>query len=251
MFNKVLIISDNPHLCKEFYGIIAKKNWPEVDFTFSISPFSKMENFNIADGVAIEVNDLRDAQTIERIKANYNLIFSIHCKQIFPADLVSAVKCINIHPGYNPVNRGWYPQVFAIINKVPVGATIHEIDEKLDHGSIIARAFVEKSAYDTSESLYNKIIAKEIELLEEHLERILHNNYQTIIPEEEGNLYLKKDFNALLQLDLEEQTTVGALIDRLRALTHGAYDNAYFIDPISGKKIYVGLRLKPETDGED
>lgn len=251
MFSNVLIISDNPHLCKEFYGIISKTQRPEVTFTFAISPFSKKENFNISDGIAIEVFDLRDSDTIVRIKAQYDLIFSIHCKQIFPADLVRSVKCINIHPGYNPINRGWYPQVFAIINNAPVGATIHEIDEKLDHGNIIARAFVEKSNFDTSESLYNKIIAKEIELLEEHLESILRNDYTTITPEAEGNLYLKKDFNELLKLDLEEETTVGALIDKLRALTHGAYDNAYFIDPASGNKIYVGIRLKSEEDGKD
>jgi methionyl-tRNA formyltransferase len=156
------------------------------------------------------------------------------------------VKCINIHPGFNPINRGWYPQVFSIINKLPVGATIHEIDEKLDHGNIIAREFVNKESYDTSESLYNKIVDKEIELLELNIENIISGNFKVTVPEEEGNLNLKKDFNKLLELDLEEQISVGDLINRLRALTHGDFNNAYFIDPSTGKKIFIRINLKPE-----
>lgn len=249
MHDKVLIISDNPQLCIAFQSIIAKKRLNDVAFTFATSPFSDVSHFNLGP-IPIEALDLRDSDTIAKIKSSFSLVFSIHCKQIFPAELVQSVKCINIHPGYNPINRGWYPQVFAIINKVPVGATIHEIDEKLDHGKIIARAFVQQDRFDTSETLYNKITAMEIALLDDHLEAILHDQYATINPEDEGNLYLKKDFNALLQLDLNEKMTIGDCIDRLRALTHGAYDNAYFIDPKSGQKVYVGIRLKPETDGK-
>ena len=158
-------------------------------------------------------------------------------------DLISKLKCINIHPGYNPYNRGWYPQVFSIIHNLPIGATIHEIDEKLDHGAIIDREIVEKYSYDTSETLYNRILTKEIELLEKNIESIIFNTYQVIIPESEGNLSLKKDFNDLLELDLDESTTVRKVIDKLRALTHGNYNNAYFIDDITGQKIYIGVTL--------
>ena len=54
---------------------------------------------------------------------------------------------------------------------------------------------------------------------------------------------LKKDFNDLLELDLDESTTVRKVIDKLRALTHGNYNNAYFIDDITGQKIYIGVTL--------
>ena len=178
----------------------------------------------------------------------YDLIFSVHCKQLFPSDLVKSVKCINIHPGYNPINRGWYPQVFAILNDTPIGATIHEIDEKLDHGAIIVRSYVEKNNFDTSETLYNKIINKEIELFDLMLDSILNNSYVAFPIENEGNLHLKKDFNALLHLDLNEKTTMGDCIKKLRALTHGDFKNAYFLDSDTGKKIFVSLKLKPESN---
>lgn len=248
MFKNALIISDNLALCKQFYSIIEKKKISTTQFTFSTSPFTDKESFVVSDDVEVKVFNLKDQKAIDEIIDNFDLVFSIHCKQIFPPDLVSKVKCINVHPGYNPINRGWYPQVFAIINDYQIGATIHEIDTELDNGHIIARAFVNKQVYDTSESLYNKVIAKEIELLEAHLESILDNTYEAFEPESESNLFLKKDFNQLLHLDLNEETTVGKVIDKLRALTHGSYSNAYFIDEKTGKKIYVGIQLKPEQD---
>lgn len=250
VFKNVLIISDNLPLCKQFHAIIKKKGISTTQFTFSTSPFTNKDSFIVADGIETKVFNLKEQIAIDTIIETYDLVFSIHCKQIFPPDLVAKVKCINVHPGYNPINRGWYPQVFAIINDYQIGATIHEIDKELDNGHIIARAFVEKRVYDTSETLYNKVIAKEIELLEEHLDSILNNSYEAFAPETESNLFLKKDFNNLLHLDLNEETTVGKVIDKLRALTHGSYSNAYFIDEKTGKKIYVGIQLKPEDDGK-
>lgn len=248
MYKDVLVISDNLSLCKRFIEIIERKKISNCLFTFSISPFSNKEDFNILNGESIKVFDLKSHEHIEFIKSNYDLVFSIHCKQIFPVELINYLKCINIHPGFNPINRGWYPQVFSIINKTPIGATIHEIDKELDHGFIIDREQVDKTSFDTSGTLYNKIIDKEIELLENNIEKIIYNNYEVIEPESEGNLFLKKDFNKLLELDLNEQVSVGNLIDRLRALTHGDFRNAYFVDPNSQKKIFVNIELTPEDN---
>ena len=77
--------------------------------------------------------------------------------------------------------------------------------------------------------------------------KILNDEYKITLPEEEGNLYLKRDFNNLLELDLKERVSIGDFIDKLRALTHGDFNNAYFFDPESGKKIFVGIKLKPEN----
>lgn len=248
MYKNALIISDNLYLCKRIIEIIQRKKISNCFFTFSISPFSKKDDFNGLMVDEINVFDLKNMEHISFIKSNFDLIFSIHCKQIFPFEILSYVKCINIHPGYNPINRGWYPQVFSIIQNLPIGATIHEIDEKIDHGFIIDREQVNKTSFDTSETLYNKILDKEIELIENNIENIIENNYKVIEPENEGNLYLKKDFKNLLELDLNEQVSVGNIIDRLRALTHGDFKNAYFVDPNTQKKVFVKIKLTPEDN---
>lgn len=246
MYNKVLVISDNVFLCKKFLKIVSDLKFNDVEWSFAISPFSNPADFLKEINKNIYVYDLKDNKDIEVILKKYDLIFSIHCKQIFPPILVDNIKCINVHPGYNPINRGWYPQVFSIIHDLPIGATIHEIDNDLDHGNIIARAFVKKEITDTSLSLYNKVVDKEIELIRENLTSIIKSTYELTKPENEGNVYLKKDFNSLCKLDLEEKVTVFELINKLRALSHGKFKNAYFIDKETQKKVFVNVNLEIE-----
>lgn len=246
MYNKILIISDNLSLCNEVKNLFLKHKKKSLSVNFSISPFSDKLIFSDKLNKSIQVFDMRNDNDVNHILNNYDLIISIHCKQIFPPRIINNIKCINIHPGYNPINRGWYPQVFAINQNLPVGATIHEMDNQLDNGNIIARAFVEKEITDTSETLYNKIVKKEIELLSMSLESIIENSYKSFKPEHEGRLYLKKDFRDLCELNLNERFTTIQFINRLRALSHGEFKNAFFIDPSTGKKVYLSINLKSE-----
>lgn len=243
-YTKPLVISDNVYLCKKFTEIITELELSI--FEFSISPYSDIQEFKNQLG-NIQVYNLKKSSDTAQIIKNYDLVISMHCKQIFPAQLLKAVKCINVHPGYNPVNRGWYPQVFAIANNLQVGATIHEMDEQLDHGNIIIRELVKKEMYDTSLTLYNKIIHKELELLRLMLPKILADEYHTFEPENEGNLFLKKDFEQLKEIKLDEPTTALQVINQLRATTHGAFKNAYFINPETGKKVFVSINLEHEA----
>lgn len=179
------------------------------------------------------------------IISTYDLVLSIHCKQIFPPELVGGVRCVNVHPGLNPYNRGWFPQVFSIINGLPSGVTIHEIDNELDHGPIIAQREYRIQSWDTSGSAYAKIMAVEKELVLEHFAAIRDQTYNAVSPQEEGNLNYKKDFDKLKHIDLSQRGTFGEFIDRLRALTHDDFRNAYFIDA-SGTKVFVRISLEPE-----
>ena len=88
----------------------------------------------------------------------------------------------------------------------------------------------------------------EIELLDKNLDNIIENNYKTIIPENAGNLYLKKDFNNLCHIDLNEEGRFIDFINRLRALTHFEFKNAYFIDPETKEKVYISLNITNERE---
>lgn len=247
MYRKVLIVSDNLYLCKEFIEIIENNNFSNCTFSFATSPFSNIEDFNSSTNITFKVLNLKNKESIAYILRNFDLVFSIHCKQLFPDKLVQNMKCINIHPGYNPINRGWYPQVFAIINNTSIGATIHEIDTKIDHGPIIDRRLVDTFVTDTSEILYKRILDAEIQLLKDNLHTIIDGSYSTFLPEADGELKLKKDFKDLCQLDLAEKMTTLEFINLLRALTHGKFKNAFFIDPITQGKVYISVNLKSDS----
>ena len=204
-----------------------------------------IDTYQSPNGTIEGVPHLHVRDQVTSIIDKYDLVLSIHCKQIFPDELVIGSRCVNVHPGLNPHNRGWFPQVFSIINGLPSGVTIHEIDNELDHGPIIAQKEYTIQPWDTSGSAYAKIMALEKELLMEHFASIRNQTYMAIPPEEEGNLNYKKDFNKLKHIDMNQQGTFGEFINRLRALTHDNYNNAYYIEP-SGKKVFVKLQLELE-----
>ena len=242
---KVLFVIDNVTQYERLKSLLASKARTDIQYTFKHSIVKSTiwghEDFKNRSDAVIDVK-----KDIEYIKSNYQLVISVHCFQFFPKELVKTVRCVNVHPGYNPINRGWYPQVFAIIHDLPIGATVHEMDEKLNNGPIIARELVDKYVWDTSESLYNRVLEKEISLFDRYFEQILDGSYQSIIPEGKGNMFKKGDFKNLCELEMEKIGTFREFFNRLRALSHGSYNNAFFIDNDTGKKIYLKLAISYE-----
>jgi methionyl-tRNA formyltransferase len=238
-YKRILVVTDNYYLFTNFVKLIERLKLSRNAFTFTCtSKAGEKANENL-----LKIDVKKD---YKKLINEYDLIISLHCKQIFPKELVTSVRCINIHPGFNPYNRGWYPQVFSIINKLPAGATIHEMDEYIDHGKILAQKKVAINNWDTSLDVYNKVINAEFELLEENIVQVLNNKIAGIESIEEGNYNSLSDFKDLLEIDLNETLTAQTFIDRLRALTHGDFNNAYFVDPATGKKVYVKLHLQVE-----
>lgn len=175
----------------------------------------------------------------------FDLGFSVHCKQIFPKDLVHGVTCINIHPGLNPFNRGWFPQVFSILNKMPAGATIHIMDEDIDHGSILYQKEICIKDWDTSKDVYEKILDAEFELFSENISDILSGKYTSKPMGSVGNYNSIEDYRELLELDLGKEMKLGDAIDLLRALTHAPYKNAYFMTK-DKKKVHLSIEMSIE-----
>ncbi len=234
----VFLLSDNKKMFFEIKRILGSIADLHVDFYCSPESQKTFEN-EISKKLITPKNIKRNFAILAR---TYDLGISCHSKQIFPPDLVKSVRCINIHPGFNPHNRGWYPQIFSIINGFPAGATIHEMDPKIDHGAVIVQEQVEIFSNDTSLSLYNRILKKEVELLEININRILRNEYTPSPLENDGNFNTKQDFRKLCEIDLDRKVTYREAINKLRALSHDPYSNAYFYDK-DGRKIYISIKL--------
>lgn len=244
-FRSILVISDNEAILREFTRLIGEEKLRDSrTLAFACHYNNAALRGRTINGHRIEPLDVKADPA--RISRDYDLVISAHCKQLFPAALTKACTCINIHPGLNPHNRGWYPQVFSILNHLPLGATIHEIDEQLDHGRIIDQEEVEVHPSDTSLSAYERVQQAEFRLLKKNLPSILDHTYATTEVKGEGNLNLKRDFEQLREINLDEKVTFGEAIDRLRALTHPPFKNAYFIDPKTQKKIWVQVTLEEE-----
>lgn len=244
---KVMILTDNEFIYNNFRELVRNKEYGDINFDYFFSESNKAFKKKY---VGSDFKPINLKHKVNEVANNYHLIISLHCKQLFPEELVKVVRCINVHPGFNPYNRGWFPQVFSIINKFPAGVTIHEIDEQLDHGMIIVQKEIDILNWETSYDVYKKIQDAEIQLLKMHLRDILDNNYQAKIPLHEGNINLKKDFNALCEIDLNKTVTFRQAIDYLRAMSFEGYKNAYFYDE-SGKKVFVEINLEVERKNDN
>ena len=238
----VCVITDNLYIFEHFQGLAAKKPLG-ASFDFFYAPWNR--DFKARFGENGAIRPLRIKEQDERFFSRYDLFISLHCKQLFPDELVNNHLCINVHPGFNPYNRGWFPQVFGIMNHLPVGVTIHKMDTELDHGPILWQKRLELRGDDTSKEVYDRILATEMELMEEHLEDLLSGNYTLTPMSEEGNLNTKQDFDALREIRMDKPATYGEVIDYLRAMTHAPYKNAFFRDR-DGKKVYVSVKLEKE-----
>lgn len=245
---RICVITDNEFLYGKFKEIIMDMAYAKYHFEFYYSWGNKEFGERYKDNRNFLPINLREEG--DGFYSQYDLFLSLHCKQLFPGRLVDCYRCVNVHPGYNPYNRGWFPQVFSILNQKPAGVTIHEMDRKLDHGAIICQEYVPIHPYDTSWNAYKRIQDMEVKMLDRHLIDIIEKNYITTDMLSEGNVNTKADFEKLCLIDLGKKATYGEVIDLLRATTFAGYDNAYFMDQ-EGNKIYVSISLKKADDGTE
>lgn len=237
----ILVLSDNPCLLACFQRLVAER----VDYVFDYA--YSYNNKSPSSLVAMGCRPLNIRSEADRLATSYRLAISIHCKQIFPRVLVERIRCVNLHPGLNPHNRGWYPQVFSILDGSPLGATLHEMVPEIDRGPVIAQIEVEVFDHDTSRTAYERVQRAELELLTRWIDRVISGDYEVTITSE-GNYNSISDFKDLCRLDLDSTMSLGSAIRLLRALSHPPFRNAYYIGG-DGRRVYLTLSLEQEGRG--
>ena len=101
-------------------------------------------------------------------------------------------KSLNLHPSLLPKYRGASPIQTAILNgEKTTGITIMKIDEKMDHGPIIAQQETDIKPDDTYESLESRLSEEVTKLLIEILPRYFKNKIKPKIQDEDNATYTK------------------------------------------------------------
>jgi len=238
---RILVVTDNGLILQQFRKIV-EELCPDDNFEYRRS-FQSHRAKLYEEGIR-ELNEIDVKSQCDVITQSYDLVMSLHCKQIFPAKLVNTITCVNVHPGYNPINRGWYPQVFALAYGDRIGATIHLMDEGVDSGRIIDRMFVDVYDDDTSKEVYERVLEAEMTLVRKNIQSIISGEFVTQNPGDGGAYHSRRDFDSLCHLDLDQKMTMREAINRLRALSHGAYKNAWFESPAG--RVYVSVSFSRE-----
>lgn len=156
--------------------------------------------------------------------------------------------CVNLHPGYLPYNRGAYPNVWSIIDGTPAGVALHQIDEGVDTGDILARAPVAVAPSDTGETLYKKLEEACFELFCEAWPLAREGRLQPVPQDGPGTVHRIADVRQIDAIDLEATYTARRLIDILRARTFPPYRGAFFCT--EGRKVLVEVKLTEVSESE-
>lgn len=177
------------------------------------------------------------------------LIVSAGHRSIVPDEIlrIPDLGAVNVHPSYLPYNRGANSNVWSILKDEPAGVSIHYMTTEVDAGPIIGRREVPVFPDDTGDTLYQRLETEQFDLFVETWPSIRDGTADTISQElGSGTHFYKEDFTNLFELDLEEKTTAGDFLDRLRALTFPPYTNAYFEK--DGEKYYVEVEITPASE---
>jgi len=109
-------------------------------------------NYPITDNLIELKNKIKDLKPDLGVVVAYGKIIPQEILEAFPDG------CLNLHPSLLPKYRGASPITAALLHgDQETGVTIIKLDEKMDHGPIIAQATVKIAVNDTGESLENKL----------------------------------------------------------------------------------------------
>lgn len=181
-----------------------------------------------------------------------DLLLSAGFRHIVPEDVLSVPSrgAVNLHKSYLPYNRGANPNVWTIVDDTPAGVSIHYMTSDIDAGPIIDRREVSRYPDDNARDLYERLERAQFDQFVDVWPEIRDGDADTLNPDiDSGTYHRKREFVDLWELDRSEETTVGNLLDRLRALTFPPHKNAYF--EREGEKYYVEIEITPESEITD
>lgn len=109
---------------------------------------------------------------------------------VLPAEVLRAAPVLNAHPGYLPQVRGLDALKWAVVEDLPIGVTLHQVDETADAGWLIHREEIPLYAWDTFHSLAWRQYEREVALLAEAPARLAR--LTDLTPLEPGDYPLRR-----------------------------------------------------------
>ena len=150
---------------------------------------------------------------------------SIHYPRILTAATLRRYrKVYNLHPGLLPWGRGFFPIFWALWEKTPAGATLHEVDERLDTGPIVAQLRVEATETDTGGSLFARVREAERKLFLDFFSKLKADEELPAKPQPAGGSYHSRQEFFDLKAGFDWRNERGEDLVRLvRCLTFPGY----------------------------
>jgi len=174
---------------------------------------------------------------------------SVHYPVVFTPEFIAGYRAIyNLHPGYLPWGRGFYPVFWAIWEQTPAGATLHEVTSGVDKGPIVAQIRVDPLSSESGGDLHLRVRDAEKAIFREYWPALRDGKRLRSRPQGSGGTWhTRREFLQLKQGAHWRDMRGEDLIRLIRALT---------FDGFSGLEVELGdnwfhvrlerLRKEPE-----
>jgi methionyl-tRNA formyltransferase len=122
-----------------------------------------VHDFALKEKIQVETPEILDKKFTDKFTSKpLDVAIVADYARLIPKEILNHPKhgCLNLHPSLLPKYRGSSPAETAILagDKV-TGMTIIQMDEKFDHGPIVAQFKEEIQPDDTSETLYQRLFS--------------------------------------------------------------------------------------------
>jgi methionyl-tRNA formyltransferase len=194
-----------------------------------VSPVDVLRVYTLDPKVALAASE----RGFELFEGNANVAglpkgntgFSVHYPVVFtPAFLSGYSKVYNLHPGYLPWGRGFYPIFWAIWEQSPAGATLHEVTERVDEGPVVAQLRVDSYPSDLGRDLFLRVREAEKAIFRDCWEGIREGRCLPSRPQGSGGTrHSRKEFFHLKEQANWREMRGEDLMRLIRALTFEGY----------------------------
>lgn len=174
--------------------------------------------------------------------------FSVHYPRIVKSEVLSRYrKVYNLHPGFLPWGRGFYPVFWALWEQSPAGATMHEMTANIDEGPIVAQIAVTYDAHDTGGSLHQRVQDAEKQIFREYWPRLVGGELLSAFAQtkHQGSYHPKKEFFALKQQAPLEKLSAKEMLHLIRCLTFPGFSGLEV--SLGERKFHVELQSLPSA----
>lgn len=157
-----------------------------------------------------------------------DFIFACDYPYLVREPLLSSARrgAVNLHPAVLPHNRGRHSAFWGIMNRTPLGATIHWMDATFDTGPIIAQATFEDDGLMTAQEVYDRQMRLCGDLFETWLPRIVDGTAPRT-PQGAGTYHTAGQIRAATDLWGDDGIPAWQLLRLIRGTSYG--DHGFYV----------------------
>jgi methionyl-tRNA formyltransferase len=146
---------------------------------------------------SIYVDDINSPTSLEWIaNLNPDVVFCFGLSRLLKSGIlnVAPMGVVGFHPAALPANRGRHPIIWALaLGLTETASTFFFMNEGADSGDILSQSFIPINDYDDARSLYDKVVSKALDQIEEFLPKLIDKDYDRIAQDDsKSNTWRKR-----------------------------------------------------------